>query len=86
MVVLLLILGTLVIVVAVLARPLRRPAEAEQLPAQQDAEEAKLAKYGELRELELDWRTGKLSDEDYHRTRSRLRSEAAALLEPSGRS
>jgi cytochrome c-type biogenesis protein CcmI len=43
-------------------------------------EAAKEAKYREIRELELDFRTGKLSEEDYRATDRELRAEAIELL------
>jgi cytochrome c-type biogenesis protein CcmF len=39
------------------------------------------AKYRELRELELDYATGKLSEEDYHTTDGALRGEALIILD-----
>jgi len=44
-------------------------------------EAAREAKYRELRDLELDYHTGKLSDEDYRLTDAALRSEAVEILE-----
>jgi hypothetical protein len=41
---------------------------------------AKDAKLREIRDAELDYRTGKLSDADYRSLDSQLRSEAATLL------
>ena len=38
-------------------------------------------KYRELRDLELDYRTGKLSSEDYEATGATLRAEAIAILD-----
>lgn len=76
----LIILVTLMIVVAVVAGPLRESAPSHGPPSDRDLEEARRAKYRELREVELDWRTGKLSDVDYERVRAQLRAEAAALL------
>lgn len=76
----LLTLISLALVVAVLARGFRVPDDATA-QAERELEEAKLAKYRELRELELDWRTGKLTDADYHQIRSQLRQEAVELLE-----
>ncbi len=49
-----------------------------ELPALQAAREAK---YRELRELELDYGTGKLSPEDYEATGAALRAEALAILD-----
>ena len=51
----------------------------------QDAEEAALeaardAKFREIRDAELDFRTGKLSREDYRALDSTLRAEAIDLL------
>ena len=75
---------TVAILAAVLAGPFRRPPEPAQPPRRGDREEAKLAKYRELRDLELDWRTGKLAEVDYQRTKNLLRAQAAQLLEESG--
>jgi hypothetical protein len=44
-------------------------------------EVAREAKYRELRELELDYGTGKLSPEDYEATGAALRAEALAILD-----
>ncbi len=46
-----------------------------------DLEAAREAKYRELRDLELDYRTGKLSEEDYTATDAALRGEALAILD-----
>jgi cytochrome c-type biogenesis protein CcmF len=46
-----------------------------------ELEAAREAKYRELRDLELDYRTGKLSDEDYHETDHAVRVEALAILD-----
>jgi flagellar biosynthesis/type III secretory pathway M-ring protein FliF/YscJ len=45
-----------------------------------DLEAAKEAKYREIRDAELDQRTGKLSDEDHSLLDAELRAEAIALL------
>jgi hypothetical protein len=45
-----------------------------------DLEAAKEAKYAEIREAEMDFRTGKLSDEDYRAIDRALRAEAVDLL------
>jgi hypothetical protein len=47
-----------------------------RLAAAERRDEAYLA----LRDLEFDRRTGKVTDEDYQRERTRLRSDAAAAL------
>jgi len=45
-----------------------------------DLEAAREAKYREIRDVELDYRTGKLSDEDYHALDRTLRGEAIDIL------
>jgi hypothetical protein len=45
-----------------------------------DLEAAKDAKYGEIRDAELDLRTGKLSQEDWRVIDRELRAEAVELL------
>src|SRR5438094_5598019 len=44
-------------------------------------EAAKEAKYREIRDAELDYKTGKLSQEDWQRLDSGLRAEALELLD-----
>jgi hypothetical protein len=62
--------------------PLRRKAVAE--PAQSSElralEAAREAKYAEIRDNELDYRTGKLSDEDFRALDRQLRAEAVEIL------
>ncbi len=43
-------------------------------------EAAREAKYREIRDAELDYRTGKLSDQDYRAIDSQLRAEAIEIL------
>jgi hypothetical protein len=43
-------------------------------------EAAKLAKYREIRDAQLDWRIGRISDEDFEASSSRLHAEAIAIL------
>jgi hypothetical protein len=45
-----------------------------------DLEAAREAKYREIRDAELDHRTGKLSDADYQELDSTLRAEAVEIL------
>jgi hypothetical protein len=69
-------------VVAFVTAPLRR-ARAETEPAATalaDLEAGREAKYRELRDAELDHRTGKLSDADYEELDRTLRGEAIAIL------
>jgi hypothetical protein len=62
--------------------PLRRTeTETEtETPERQTVDAAKEAKYREIREAELDYRTGKLSKEDYQRIDATLRAEAMEIL------
>lgn len=46
-----------------------------------DLEAAKVAKYREIRDSELDHQTGKLSDADWRPIDRRLRAEAVAILD-----
>jgi hypothetical protein len=75
------ILVVVAVVALVVSAPLRRgtPADAE------DAERAELeaardAKYREIRDAELDHRTGKLSDADWRAQDRALRAEAVEIL------
>jgi len=52
-----------------------------QLERLEQLEAAREAKYRELRDLELDFRTGKLSRADYEATDAQLRAEAIAILD-----
>jgi hypothetical protein len=78
----LIVLAILLLVVAFVSAPLRRgvgasppaPSQLEELEAARDA------KYREIRDAELDHRTGKLSDEDYQAIDSSLRAEAVEIL------
>ena len=63
--------------------PLRGGAQAAEdahLAETQSLEAARDAKYREIRELELDRRTGKLSEEDFRSLDRQLRAEAVAIL------
>jgi hypothetical protein len=78
----LLTLVLLAAVIAVISAPLLR-VRAEQKADSTGLEElrtAREAKYRELRDLELDYRTGKLSQGDYEATDRALRAEALGLL------
>ena len=80
----LLVLVVLAVVVVVVAAPLRR-GRAEAVDATESArrdalEAAKDAKYAEIRDAELDYRTGKLSDGDWRSLDRQLRREAVELL------
>jgi cytochrome c-type biogenesis protein CcmF len=66
------------------AIPRSEPATSAELTAEADLaalEAAREVKYRELRELELDYGTGKLSREDYGATGATLRAEALEILD-----
>ncbi len=87
-VIVLLALALLAVVIAVIGAPLRASAARAPLDAAADAaradraelESAREAKYHEIRDAELDFRTGKLSSEDYAATEADLRAEALTIL------
>jgi hypothetical protein len=73
----------LAMVVIVVSAPLRRgvAADDEHLAARvADLEAAKESKYREIRDAELDFRTGKLSEADWRAVDRELRAEAMELL------
>jgi hypothetical protein len=77
-------LVVLAVAVVLIVGPLRGgrgPADSPGPPAHAELEAAKEAKYREIRDAELDYRTGKLSQEDWERLDSSLRAEAVALLD-----
>jgi hypothetical protein len=77
----LLVLLLLAAAVAVISAPLRRPGRREEGDPERAAlEAAKEAKYREIRDAELDWRTGKLSEQDWRALDDRLRAEALEIL------
>jgi hypothetical protein len=79
-----LVVVLIVVVVALVGAPLRRPkataADAAGADRRDELEAARDAKYRELRDLELDYRTGKLSDEDFAALDRSLRAEAIVIL------
>jgi hypothetical protein len=90
----LLVLAVVLVVVAVVMSPLRRewtgrpgtePASADggdehELSELAELEAARDAKYREIRDADLDRRTGKLSEEDFDAIDGTLRSEAIEIL------
>ena len=79
----LIVIVLLGVVVWLVSGPLRSGAavveDAEALH-RDDLEAAKEAKYREIRDAELDFRTGKLSEEDWRALDRELRAEAMELL------
>jgi hypothetical protein len=73
-------LGLLALVIFVVSAPLRAARRLqEELPAR-ELEAAREAKYREIRDAEMDFRTGKLSREDYEAVDAALRAEAVEIL------
>jgi hypothetical protein len=72
----------LAVVVFVVSAPLRAARKPEDPRAARVAEleAARDAKYAEIREAELDHRTGKLSEADYETVDAALRAEAIEIL------
>jgi hypothetical protein len=78
---LLIVLAVVAGLVLFISAPLRRPRPPAQEPVGvAELEAAREAKYRELRDAELDHRTGKLSDEDYAELDTALRAEAIEIL------
>jgi hypothetical protein len=80
----LLVLVVLAAAVTILSGPLRRPGPPSEPEAPDDGvaalEAAREAKYREIRELELDFKTGKLSEADFEALDGSLRAEAVEIL------
>jgi hypothetical protein len=82
----------LLVVILVISAPLRPARRAGGIirTGEQAAEDraeleaAREAKYREIRDAELDYRTGKLSDEDFAATDGALRAEAVEILDRLG--
>jgi uncharacterized membrane protein len=72
----------LVFIIWFVSGPLRHPASAAptQNSQQRALEAARDAKYAEIRDTELDYRTGKLSEEDFRTFDRQLRAEAVEIL------
>jgi len=78
----LIVIALLGVVVWLVSGPLRRAPAVEEAEAarREDLEAAKEAKYREIRDAELDYRTGKLSEADWRALDRELRGEAMDLL------
>jgi len=73
----------LAVAVAVVSAPLRagrRPSQPRSAE-RDELEVAREAKYREIRDAELDYRTGKLSREDFEAVDRALRAEAVEILD-----
>jgi hypothetical protein len=71
------------LVVVLVSGPLRARVRPDAPPPadRADLEAAREAKYREIRDCELDYRTGKLSQEDFEIINAQLRAEALAILD-----
>jgi hypothetical protein len=78
----LIVIVLLGVVVWLVSGPLRTAPAVEEADAarRDDLEAAKEAKYREIRDAELDYRTGKLSEADWRALDRDLRAEAIDLL------
>jgi hypothetical protein len=74
----------LVAIVWIVGAPLRRGAAVEEVAGdaaeRERLEAAKEAKYREIRDAELDFRTGKLDEADHRAIDRQLRAEAVEIL------
>ena len=80
----LLVILVLALVVWIVGAPLRagpRAAEESVVFDRENLEAAREAKYREIRDAELDYRTGKLSEADWRTLDRSLRAEAIELLD-----
>jgi hypothetical protein len=75
------VLGVVIIVVSAPLLAARRPPDPQSTADRADLRAAREAKYREIRDAELDYRTGKLSQEDYAAVDGTLRAEAVAILD-----
>jgi hypothetical protein len=82
MIAFLVVLAILFAVVVIVSAPLRT-ARRESEPSGElaDLEAARDAKYREIRDVELDRATGKLSEADFHAVDGQLRAEALDILD-----
>jgi hypothetical protein len=78
----LLVLVVLLAVAAIVAWPMYRAARPKEGadPEIESLEAARESKLREIREAELDYRTGKLSEDDWSAIDAQLRAEAAEVL------
>jgi hypothetical protein len=75
------LLGAVILLVSAPLRAARRPPDSEAVADRAELEAAREAKYREIRDAEMDYRTGKLSPEDYAAINGALRAEAVAILD-----
>jgi len=73
------LLAAVIVIVSAPLRVARREDDRSSLQ-RDELEAARAAKYREIRDAELDYRTGKLSREDYEAVDGALRAEAVEIL------
>ncbi len=79
----LIILAVVTAVALIVIAPVRRgsdPAQRGESSLRVELEAAKEAKYREIRDAQMDWRTGKLSEPDHRELDRQLRAEAVVIL------
>jgi hypothetical protein len=69
-----------VLVAALVLSPLRSPSSADEPDLRGDLEAAKESKYREIKDAELDYRMGKLSESDWKALDAELRAQAIDIL------
>jgi flagellar biosynthesis/type III secretory pathway M-ring protein FliF/YscJ len=77
----LVLLGAVALVTAPLRRGREEAHDARDEARREELEAAKEAKYREIRDAEMDFRTGKLSEQDYRALDAELRAEALRVLD-----
>jgi hypothetical protein len=75
------LLGVVILLVSAPLRAARRPMAIVSGEDRLELEARREAKYREIRDTELDYRTGKLSKEDFAATDGALRAEAVEILD-----
>ena len=78
--VILVVIGALVLVLSGPLRAGREEVRDENADRLQELEARKQAKYREIRDAEMDFKTGKLSEEDHRALDRQLRAEAMEVL------
>jgi hypothetical protein len=75
------LLGVVILLVSAPLRAKRRTPDPVSAADRDELDAAREAKYREIRDTELDYRTGKLSSEDYAAIDGALRTEAVSILD-----
>jgi hypothetical protein len=75
------LLGAVILLISAPLRAARREPDPESVADRAELRTAREAKYREIRDAEMDYRTGKLSSEDYAAIDGALRAEAVAILD-----